>query len=523
MRTNVVVIGNQLSIKESLSLTNQDTQIKVNETNWEKIDKCVAYLEKIISNETPVYGVSTGFGHLQNTWIGIDDQKQLQINLIRSHAAGTGNPVPPEITRTAMILLANSLSKGYSGIRKNTLKLLIKLINQNLIPVTYTLGSLGASGDLAPLAHIALALLAEGKIWKNGLQVDSDEIFDQYNLSPITLEAKEGLALINGTHFMTAYALHILKRSHSLISHSLIASSLSIEALRGTNTPFSDLIANVRPFFGHRIIAKALNQLLEGSQILQLHKDPKVDHKIQDAYVLRCIPQVLGAIWDSFGYLEKILSVEINSITDNPLIFYEEKQVLSGGNFHGEPIALPIELVTMALVELANITERRISRLVSPFQDELNPFLANKPGIESGYMIAHYTVAALINRIRVLSHPAVVDNIPVSGGQEDHVSMGMNSAIKAFEVTKIVEEIVANELFMAIRGLNQTKKERSSPFLEEVITYFNGEIIHKESDHIIRDNIQSSLELLRTRKLLDIVKNKVDIPAQFQERSSDIN
>ena len=429
---NPLFLGSYMTILDLFSY--RDRSLLLSEDQKQIIQRCREILNEINGREEPVYGVSTGFGHLENKWIPPSKQGQLQINLIRSHAIGTGEEVPSEIVKMAMILLANSLSKGHSGIRLETLERIIFYIKHDIIPVSYSIGSLGASGDLAPLAHIALALIGEGQVYYKNKIYPSNNVLIEFGLDPLTLEAKEGLALINGTHFITAYSLLLLKRLKMLIELSCIASSLSLEALRGTDTPFDHRIATLRGHHGHITISTIMRGILKGSKIIESHQDPRIDHKTQDAYAFRCIPQVMGAIWDCCKYLEEVINTEINAVTDNPLIFPEDGEILSGGNFHAEPLGFPIEGVCMALIELANITEARISRLVSPFTPELPAFLANKPGIESGYMIAHYTVAALLNKLRSLGFPNIVDNIPVSGGQEDHVSMAMNSVTRSWKI-----------------------------------------------------------------------------------------
>ncbi len=372
-----------------------------------------------------------------------------------------------------MKLLVNSLAKGYSGIRVETIQLLIDMINSDIIPVTYKIGSLGASGDLATLAHLALVLIGEGEVWHNNQKINGIEALNRYNLKPVELQAKEGLALINGTHFITAYALHLYDKVNKMIEHNIIGTSLSLEATRGTSAAYSDKIAALRKHPGHSIIASKLRDTLDGSDILKSHISMEKDHKVQDPYVFRCVPQVLGAVEDALEYLKITVIREINSVTDNPLIFADADMIISGGNFHAEPLALPLENIGMALVEIGNITEKRINRLVHPQTPELPAFLAVNSGVESGYMIAHYTVAALLNRARVLSHPAVTDNISVSGSQEDHVSMAMGSAQKSFEIAELVEQIIALEIYLAVRGLNLQNRPKSSDTLENVIKIVN--------------------------------------------------
>ncbi len=490
------------------ALLNPDLVVEISPKAVETVTRCRTMLEEEIEKEKPIYGVSTGFGQLANTWIEKERLEELQINLIRSHAAGMGNPIPKEITRTAMILLANSLAKGHSGIRMQTLELLKELINFNAVPITYQLGSLGASGDLAPLAHVALVLMGEGVLEYHGQRISAEEFFKRTGLEPVKLAAKEGLALINGTHFITAYALHLLDLAKRILTGGMVAAALSLEALRGTSSHFNSLISSVRQHRGQVAVSSFMLQLLEGSQILKSHEDPQVDHKVQDPYSLRCIPQVLGAAWDAFEYLEGKVVVELNSVTDNPLVFPEEGLVLSGGNFHAEPLALPLEMATLALAEIGSIAERRINRLVHPATKELPPFLAPKPGLQSGYMIPHYTAAATLNRLRTLCFPAVIDNSPVSGDQEDHVSMGMTSAIKGYDAAELCQKIVSLELLMAIRGLNlQENRPKSSEVLERIIADFNRKVPFTKEDHYVHPVMIAANEFFSSCPFPDLVPN----------------
>lgn len=470
----------------------------------ERVGNCRIYLDKKITDDVPIYGISTGFGSLANKSVESSQLDQLQLNLIRSHAAGLGDMVPENITKTAMFLLINSLSKGYSGIRLETLEMLLNLVNRDIIPVTYKIGSLGASGDLATLAHAALVLVGEGRVHYKGEIFDSIDVLEREGLSPIILKAKEGLALINGTHFITAYSLHLSHKIHNLIDHNIIGTALSLDATKGTATAYDDLLASVRKHPGHKYAADKLRNILEGSEILISHRDITLDKKVQDPYVFRCVPQILGAVIDAHTYLIDTVIREINSITDNPLIFFEEDRIISGGNFHAEPLAIPLETIGMALVEIGNVTEKRINRLVHPQTIELPSYLASDPGVESGYMITHYTVAALLNRIRVLSHPAVTDNISVSGSQEDHVSFGMGSALKTWEILEIVEQIVALEIYLATRGLNmQVDRPESSPILEKIIDHVNTRIEFVWTDHIVHDKMIAAIDLMRSNELLN--------------------
>lgn len=495
-------LGLKRSDKEIMEILDKK-EVFLSKMTWDSVNNCRLVLEERLSENIPLYGINTGFGFLANESIEEDELGKLQINLVRSHAAGLGDEVSIEVTRTAMILLVNSLAKGYSGIRVETLKLLIDLINRDIIPVTYQIGSLGASGDLATLAHVAMVLIGEGNVRYKGQTYPSLEILEKENLSPVILCAKEGLALINGTHFITAYSLHLLKIVGSLINHNVIGTCLTLEAIRGTARAYDDKLAILRPHPGHRIIAEKLRNVLKDSDILASHKDMEFDHKVQDPYVLRCVPQILGAVYDARTYLEISVVREINSVTDNPLIFPETGEIISGGNFHAEPLALPLETVGMALVEVGNVSEKRINRLVHPQTKELPAFLASDPGVESGYMIPHYTIAALLNRARVLSNPAVTDNISVSGSQEDHVSMGMGSALKSTEIAGLIEQIVALEIYLAVRGLNMQERANSSPILEKIISQINSEIEFVKEDHYVRPKMIKAIELLKSGRLLE--------------------
>jgi len=513
--TESILLGEDLTIGEIWQASQHPERIDLGNSQIQRIKTCRSTLDRINKKEEPVYGVSTGFGHLENKWIPPEKQSQLQINLLRSHAIATGDQIPEKITHIAMILLANSLAKGHSGIRLSTLKRIIFFIKHQIIPITYTIGSLGASGDLAPLAHLALGFIGEGDVSYQGRRYSGEEILEELDLSPLELKAKEGLALINGTHFITAYATNLLHQTKSLLKCSLLASALSIESLRATDTPFRLEIGQLRSHPGHLTISNIMQQILDGSQIISSHKDPRIDHKTQDAYAFRCIPQVMGAIWDALAYLERVVRIEINSVTDNPLVFPASDEIISGGNFHAEPLGFPLETSCLALIELANITEARVSRLVSPFTPELPAFLANKPGIESGYMIAHYTVAALVNKLRGLAHPNITDNIPVSGNQEDHVSMAMNTAVRSDEIFKLVKEVVLFELMMAIRGLNLVDHQSSSSILEEVIEHVNNSIPFERSDHVIHHTLTAFKDLYQTGKFEEIFDRYIDFPQDF--------
>ena len=511
----VLNIGDELDINDFIEWLENGNQVKITDLAIKKVQDCYESLKILNLKEEPIYGISTGFGQFQNKWIELDKQGELQVNLIRSHAVGVGDQIDRKIVRIAMVLLLNSLTKGHSGVKLETVKLLESFINKDIMPVTYEIGSLGASGDLAPLAHIALTLIGEGEVNYEGGIMATKEVMKIMNLKPLKLEAKEGLALINGTHFVTAYAVELFRRSKHLILTSLMGASLSLEALRGTDVPYDENIANLRRHHGHKMVAMIMRQMLKNSKNIKSHSHHSSHEKTQDPYSLRCLPQVVGAVWDGFGYLEKTLNVEINSVTDNPLLFVSEDKVLSGGNFHAEPLGLPLEMVIIGLIEIANIAEARVSKLVDPYVDELPSFLAGKPGLESGYMIAHYTVASLLNKLRGLGMPNLVDNIHVSGGQEDHVSMAMNTATRSMKVLEMVEDIIIFEIMMAVRGLNLVQHDELSLYLSNMLNFINEKIEFIVDDHVIRNVFVDYKELMVMEKYKDILNNFENYPKSF--------
>jgi len=397
------------------------------------------------------YGVNTGFGRFVSRSIPDEHVEELQLRLLRSHACGVGEPYPPEVVRAAMLLRANALAKGYSGARVETVDLLVELLNRGVLPHVPSRGSVGASGDLAPLAHLALPLVGEGEAWVDGTLLPGRDALEAVGLEPIRLRAKEGLSLINGTQFMAAMAALVLVRAWRLARTADLACALSLEALQGSPTSFHPAIHEARPLPGQRAAAANLRRLLEGSAIVEAHR---WCDKVQDAYSLRCAPQVHGASRDLLDYAERTVSVELNAATDNPLVLVDEGIVVSNGNFHGQPLAFALDTLAMAVAELANISERRVERLVNPSLSEgLPPFLTVEGGLNSGMMIAQYVAASLVSENKALCHPASVDSIPTSAGQEDHVSMGNAAGLKAMQVLANAERAVAIELIAGAQGV----------------------------------------------------------------------
>src|SRR6266576_651665 len=424
-------------------------------------------VEEIIARDVAVYGVSTGFGKLSDVRIPRDALGELQLNLVRSHACGIGQPLSEPEVRAMMLLRANVLALGFSGVRPEIIQMLCGMLNRRVHPVVPEKGSVGASGDLAPLAHLALSLIGEGEAFLQGERMASREALRRVKLEPQRLEAKEGLALLNGTQTMHAVGGLALLRAKRLSRIADVSGAMSLESLKGTPAAFDPRLQNARPHPGQKAAAKHLLSLLEGSEIRQSHLEG--DPRIQDAYSLRCMPQVHGAVRGALSHCEEVLLIESAAATDNPLVFSESGDVVSGGNFHGAPLAFAFDYVAIAIADLMSISERRTDRLTNPDKSEgLPAFLAQRPGVESGFMIAHVAAASLLNEARVLAHPASVDNITTSGGKEDHVSMGMTSALKLRSIVDLAENLLAIELLAAAQGLEHRRPLKAGRGVERV-------------------------------------------------------
>jgi histidine ammonia-lyase len=408
-------------------------------------------IQRLATGPDPVYGVTTGFGKLADQRISPSDIRQLQVNLVRSHAAGVDEPLTREETRAILLLRTNVLARGHSGVRPLIVESLLTLLNRDVLPVIPCRGSVGASGDLAPLAHLALVLIGEGEAIADGRRQSGRAALARAGLRPLTLEAKEGLSLLNGTQAMLALGLLAVRRCERLVDGADVAGALSLDALKGTPVAFDPRIHRLRPHRGQRIVAANLRRLVSGSEIRESHLHCP---RVQDAYSLRCMPQVHGAIRDALDYVRRTLGIEMNSVTDNPIVFSDHKEVVPGGNFHGQPLGLVLDYLAIAMTELASISERRIERLINPEYGDLPPFLSPHPGLNSGFMLAQVTAAALASENKVLSHPASVDSIPTSGNQEDHVSMGMGAALKLKQILANTERILAIELLCAAQGVH---------------------------------------------------------------------
>jgi histidine ammonia-lyase len=452
MWTPLLLAGQPLSLDEISQVALEGRAVALDPAALPRIRESRAVVDGLLARGETAYGVNTGFGKLSDVRIEPGEVQALQRNLVRSHACGIGEPLPEAEVRAMLLLRANVLAKGFSGVRPELLELLLALLNRGIHPVIPSRGSVGASGDLAPLAHLALAMMGEGLVLMEGRQIPAAMAMLKTGLRPLVLEAKEGLALLNGTQAITAVGTLALARALRVVELADLAGAMTLEALKGTPTPFDERIHAVRPHPGQIAVAAHLRALLEDSEIRESHRDN--DPRVQDAYCLRCMPQVHGAVRDGLGHARATLEIETGSATDNPLVF-AEGEILSGGNFHGAPLALALDSAAIALTTLMGIGERRVDRLVNPDINEgLPPFLSRTPGVSSGFMIVHIVAAALLNEAKVLAHPASADSVPTSGGKEDHVSMGMTAAVKFRQVVDNAEKVLAIELLCAAQGLD---------------------------------------------------------------------
>ena len=457
------------------------------------IQKCRDYLDKkMASHSKPIYGINTGFGSLCNVKISNENLSKLQENLVKSHSCGTGDEVPKDVVKLMLLLKIQSLSYGHSGIQLQTVERLLDFYNNDVLPIVYTQGSLGASGDLAPLAHMSLPLLGEGEVNFEGKKVHASEVLKKFNWQPIVLKSKEGLALLNGTQFMSAYGAHILMKANKFSYLADLIGTISLEAFDGRIEPFHELIHFIRPHKGQIVTANRVKGFLEGSEIINQEKT-----HVQDPYSFRCIPQVHGASKDAIDYVRKVFKTEINSVTDNPNIFIESDEIISGGNFHGQPLALALDFMAIALAELGSISERRTYQLISGLRN-LPAFLVDNPGLNSGLMIPQYTAASIASQNKQLATPASVDSIVSSNGQEDHVSMGANAATKALKVMENLERILAIELMNASQAIEYRRPLESSDFIEMFLKSYREEVPLVKEDRILHYDIEKTVVFLNS-------------------------
>lgn len=481
-----------LTIEEVGAILENHATLELSDDARQRIVRCRKYLDKkIAESDVPIYGVTTGFGSLCNVSVDKDRLAQLQVNLIMSHACGVGSRVPNDIVKIMLFLKAQSLSYGYSGCQVETVERLIDFFNNDVYPVVYTQGSLGASGDLVPLAHLCLPLLGKGEVEYKGERMSGKALLQKMNWEPIQLGSKEGLALLNGTQNMNAYAVWAVLQSERLCDWADKIGVMSLEAYDGRIEPFTHAVHAVRPHKGQIDTAAHIRELLEGSELI---KQPKVN--VQDPYSFRCMPQVHGASKDTLAYVRSVIEIELNAATDNPTVCPDDDLVISAGNFHGEPIAQPMDFLAIALCELSNISERRIYKLISGTRN-LPSFLVAKPGLNSGFMIPQYAAASIVSQSKMYSTPASVDSIPSSQGQEDHVSMGANAATKLYQVVLNTERVLAIELFNAAQALEFRRPLKSSPAIEAIYAAYRKVVPFIENDEFMSPHIAQSVEFLR--------------------------
>ena len=487
-----LISAEHLTINRIEEIIAKGYKLELSEDAVQRIVHCREYLDKkIATNTKPVYGVTTGFGSLCSVSIGHDYLAQLQINLMMSHACGTGDRVPNEIVKIMLLLKIQSLSYGYSGCKLDTVQRLVDFFNNDIYPIVYMQGSLGASGDLVPLAHLSLPIIGLGEVEYQGKVMSGKEILQIMGWQPIELASKEGLALLNGTQNMSSFAVWALIQSHRLNDWADKIAAMSLDAYNGLVEPFTDAVHQVRPHKGQIETAARMRELLQGSEILEKPKS-----YVQDPYSFRCVPQVHGTVKDTMAYVESVIDTEINSATDNPTVCPDEDLIISAGNFHGEPIALPMDFLAIALSELANISERRIYKLVSGTRG-LPSFLVANPGVNSGFMITQYTAASVVSLNKNLCSPASVDSIPSCQGQEDHVSMGANAAIKLYQVVLNTERVLAIELLNATQALEFRRPLKSSAVIQSIFEDYRKVVPFIINDEVMYPYIQKSIEFLR--------------------------
>ncbi len=489
----------RLSLSVIEQIIEEQQTISLSESAIQRIERCRAYLDhKMLDNEAAIYGINTGFGSLQNVKISDQNLTELQYNLLLSHACGTGQEVPKAIVKLMLLLKIQSLSYGHSAVALSTVQRLVDFYNHDILPVIYTQGSLGASGDLAPLAHLALPLIGEGEVWYKEEKINTKALYQKLNWQPLKLQSKEGLALINGTQFMSAYGIYCLLNAQKLSAWADVIAAISIDAFDCRIDPFLNLSHVIRPHKGQLATAANVKNILQGSELIN-----KNGKQTQDPYSFRCVPQVHGASKDSINYIESVFETEINSVTDNPNVFPDEDMIISAGNFHGQPLALTLDFLCLALAELGSISERRTFQLISGTRG-LPPFLVKNAGLNSGLMITQYTAASIASENKQLCTPASVDSIVSSNGQEDHVSMGANAATKCLRVCENIERILAIELLTAAQALDLRKPEKSSPQIEDLVTEYRKFVTFNETDRILANDIKLSVHFMKNTSIKSI-------------------
>lgn len=499
----IVLDGNSLTINDLVEITRFNKKVTISQDGKNRIKQARTVIEEKIKGNEVIYGVSTGFGKLAERIISPIEREILQKNLIKSHSIGFGSYIPDDIILGAMVIELNSFCRGGSGIRLVVVELLEKLINNRVIPLVPSIGSLGASGDLSPLAYIARILIGEGEVKFEEKIVKGSEILAKLDLVPIELKAKEGLSLINGTHVLTSYAAHTVYDGLNVIKNSVISVGLTLEAFDGNIQAFSSFIMNLRPQKGQKGFAEAIHAILTGSDLLKKHSK-----RIQDPYSLRCSPQVHGAVLDTISYCKNLIEIEINSTTDNPLINLETSEVASGGNFHGEPIGLSMDYLGIAMTELGNISERRVNLLLDTSISGLPSFLSEKPGLNSGLMILQYADTAISAENKVLASPASVDNTSVSANQEDHVSMGLTASKKAYRIVQNVSKMIAIEIYTAYQALRFNESRTISNSLSKVYSFIRTTIPPLKEDRFFDFEVNWIEENISNRKFIQLIEEE---------------
>ncbi len=503
MQNHVLLSGNPLSLEEITAVAQHGASVALDHAARARMEASRAIVESVLADDTAAYGINTGFGKLSDIRIAPDQLAALQTNLVRSHCAGVGEPLSEGETRAMLLLRANVLAKGHSGVRPLLVETIAQFLNQGVHPIIPARGSVGASGDLAPLAHLALGLISEGEVIFKGQRLKTGSALAEAGIQPLQLQAKEGLALLNGTQAMCAVGALALVAANRLTALADLAGAMSLEALRGTPAAFDPRIHAARPHPGQLASAAHLMKLLSDSQIRESHREN--DPRVQDAYCLRCMPQVHGAVRGVLSHVGEVLAIETGSATDNPLIFVNTTNdggdILSGGNFHGAPIALALDYAAIALTDLMSISERRIDRLINPDINEgLPPFLSDTPGLSSGFIIAHVTAAALLNEAKVLAHPASADSVPTSGGKEDHVSMGMTAALKLKQVVANAEYLLGIEIMTAAQGLDYRLPLKASSIVEAARQVVRSCVPRLQQDRVLSGDIEQVAALIREGK-----------------------
>lgn len=502
----MVELDRGLGLEDFRRVVRGGEPVRLSQAARHRVRECRAFVDELVRRGEPVYGLNTGFGKLATVRVAAQDLKLLQRNLLLSHAIGVGEPFPAEVVRGMLLLRVQSLALGYSGVREVVLDYLLEFLNRGISPVVPSQGSVGASGDLAPLAHMCLPLLGEGEVEYRGAVRPAGEVLREIGLEPLELEAKEGLALINGTQAMASLLALLLLDSEVLLKTADIAVAMSVEAIKGSHRPFDEAVTRLRPHPGMAATSANVRKLLEDSQIMRSHIDCD---KVQDAYSLRAAPQVHGASRDAIGHVQEVLLREMQSVTDNPLVLPQEGRTVSAGNFHGQPLALAADYAGIALAELANISERRIEQMLNPSLSGLPAFLAEGSGLNSGLMISQYTAAALVSENKVLAHPASVDSIPTSANQEDHVSMGTHAARKARSIFENVLWVLAIELASAAQALDFHAPLRPGKGVEAIYRRIRWEIPHLDRDRYLKPELSRLRELIRSGELARVAEEAV--------------